>query len=85
MEERSGDPRNKQGERIGPKGSEADGRDQGGGVQATKGKTTGREKKWGKGEGRGIERGQMVMQSLGSGSKGGRQEAGAGHKRAGGQ
>lgn len=38
--------------------------------QATKGKAGGREEKWGKEERReGEERGQMVVKSLGSGSK----------------
>lgn len=85
MEEGSGDPRNKRGERTGPKARKADGRDRGRGGQATKSKTIRREEKWGKEEGRGIDRGQMAMQSMGSGSKGERQAAGAGHKRAGGQ
>lgn len=66
-------------------GSQADERARGGGGQATKGKATGREEKWGKEGGRRVEKGQMAMRSLGSGSKGGRQAGGAGHKRAGSQ
>lgn len=66
-------------------GSQADGRAHSGVGQATKGKATGREEKWGKEGGRGVEKGQMAMRSLGSGSKGGRQARGAGHKRAGSQ